>query len=145
MIRNLRLQDKQIYLALAAEFYASPAVLSPVPQSHFEATFSELMRSDVYAEGFLLEREGEAAGYALVAKTFSQEAGGLVVWLEELYIREAYRGRGLGREFFAFLEGRYPTAKRFRLEAEEDNVRAIGLYRRIGYRILPYAQMIKGE
>lgn len=47
MIRRIQLKDKDQYIALAHEFYHSPAVCEPVPDSHFEATFEELMRSDV--------------------------------------------------------------------------------------------------
>ena len=35
--------------------------------------------------------EGEIVGYLLTAKTYSREAGGLVLWLEEMYMRPAYR------------------------------------------------------
>jgi ribosomal protein S18 acetylase RimI-like enzyme len=92
----------------------------------------------------MLECDGEPAGYGLTAKTFSQEAGGYVIWLEELYIREQFRSRGLGSEFFAYVEKKYAgQAARFRLEVEEDNVRAISLYKRLGYEALDYTQMIK--
>ena len=53
-----------------------------------------------------------------------------------------YRSCGLGREFFAYLEENLPAA-RYRLEVEEDNERAISLYRRLDYEVLPYVQMIK--
>lgn len=72
----------------------------PVPDSYLEKTFEECMKSDTYAELFILEWEGEIAGYGLIAKTFSQEAGGMVYWLEELYILEEYRSKGLGRGVF---------------------------------------------
>lgn len=143
MIRKLTAQDREIYLSLAHAFYQSSAVLAPVPDSHLEATFDELMRSDVYAEGYLLEWEGEAAGYALISKTFSQEAGGLTVWLEELFVLPEYRSHGLGRSFLEFLGREYAAAKRLRLEVEAENVRAVALYEKLGFRVLPYAQMVK--
>ena len=142
MIRKIEPSDKEIYFQLANEFYSSDAVLSPVPESHFENTFQELMRSDVYAEGFLLVSDGEVAGYALLAKTFSQEAGGLTVWIEELYVREQFRSRGLGSEFFSFLEEKIP-AKRYRLEIEPENERAVALYQHRGFKWLEYHQMVK--
>ena len=124
MIREFTSQDRKLYVEMASEFYHSPAVLHPVPDAFFE--------------------RGEPAGYGLTAKTFSQEAGGYVIWLEELYIREQFRSRGLGSEFFAYVEKKYAgQAARFRLEVEEDNVRAISLYKRLGYEVLDYTQMIK--
>lgn len=144
MIRKLRSEDREVYLQMAHDFYHSSAVLYPVPDSYLEATFDECMRSEDYCLAFLLESEGETAGYALITKTFSQEAGGYVYWLEELYILEQFRSKGLGREFFAYMEETRPdNVKRFRLEVEEENERAASLYARLGYKPLDYNQMVK--
>jgi ribosomal protein S18 acetylase RimI-like enzyme len=42
-----------------------------------------------------------------------------------------------------FMEDEYPSAKRFHLEVAEENTRAIELYKKLGYEILEYVQMIK--
>ena len=99
MIRKFNRNDKQIYIEMAHEFYHSDAVLHPVPDEHFGKTVEEALRKDGFAEIFMLEYDGTPAGYVLTAKSFSQEAGGMVVWIEEIYIRSAYRSKGLGREF----------------------------------------------
>lgn len=142
-IRPLTVADRAVYLELVHAFYHSDAVLHPVPDCYFERTFDELMRSDAYAECYLFETEAGVAGYALLAKTFSQEAGGMVLWIEELYVKESCRSMGIGSAFFAFLEERYPQICRIRLEVEEENIRARELYRRRGFTSLPYLQMIK--
>lgn len=103
MIRKMRSEDKKTYMEMAREFYHSDAVLHPVPDTYFERTADEALRSDVYAEIFLFECENEAAGYGLIAKTYSQEAGGMVWWIEEVYVREAFRSKGIGREFLHIL------------------------------------------
>lgn len=144
MIRKMRSEDKKTYMEMAREFYHSDAVLHPVPDTYFERTADEALRSDVYAEIFLFECENEAAGYGLIAKTYSQEVGGMVWWIEEVYVREAFRSKGIGREFFAYLDKVKGSAvTRMRLEVEEDNTRAVALYKKLGYKPLEYAQMIK--
>lgn len=143
MIRKIEERDREAYLRMAGDFYRSDAVFRQIPEPYFETTFRELMRSDQYTEGYLLEERNEAAGYALLAKTFSQEAGGPVVWIEELYVRPGFRGRGLGHEFFAYLKDHLPDGvKRVRLEAEPENRKAVALYRRMGFSDLPYSQMV---
>ena len=144
MIRKMTESDRDLYIEMAEEFYHSDAVLHPIPRAHFEKTAEEALKSGTYAEIYLLEYEGKTAGYGLTARTFSQEAGGQVLWIEELYIREAFRSRGLGREFFAYLEEKNTgEIARLRLEVEADNTRAISLYERLGYEVLDYVQMIK--
>ncbi len=143
MIRKLNQNDRSLYLRLTREFYDSDAVLAPVPEEYRVATFEELLRSDAYAQCYFLCDGENPVGYALLAKTFSQEAGGVVLWLEEIFLRPESRGKGLGKEFFAFLDTL--GAARLRLEAEPDNARAIALYRSLGYSELPYLQMVKAS
>ncbi len=144
MIRPITSDDRAQYIAMCREFYSGDAVLHPVPEDYFQRTFDALMAHTPFAAAHLIEQDGETAGYALLAKSFSQEAGGVVIWIEELYIRPQFQGKGLGTAFFRFLEAQNDgTVKRYRLEYEPDNVRGAALYRRLGFTPLPYGQMIK--
>ncbi len=146
MIRPITKDDFIDYMAMATEFYHSDAVLHPIPESHIEQTFKEVTTLSLYTEGYLFEYHGKAAGYSLLAKTYSQEAGGMVLWIEELYVRPEYRNKGLGSAFFGFLENKAKNqVVRIRLEVDEDNEKAMALYERMGYRPLHYRQMYKGK
>ncbi len=144
MIRKLTAEDKESFLSLTREFYHSDAVMHPIPDEYHSAAFDEMMRSDVYADGFLIYDKEELAGYAMTAKTYSHEAGGLTVWIEELYLSPAYRGKGLGHEFFAFAEAFYgKDLRRMRLETEPENEKAEKLYRNLGFDVLGYRPFVK--
>lgn len=144
MIRKIEKKDRDLYITLAEEFYRAGVTLDVVDTKNIEATFDELMRSDEYAECYIIEHEGNTAGFALLAKTFSQEAGGMVIWIEELYLRPEYRSLGLGSEFFKFLEdNKADNIKRLRLEVEEENTRVVKLYKRMGFKMFAYDQMVK--
>ena len=95
----------------------------------------------------LLEQDGETAGYGLLSLKYSHEAGGLELWVEELYVRPAFRGHGLGHEFFAWLRGLSAAEhiRRIRLETEPENERAAALYARMGFSPLGYCQMFREE
>ena len=143
MIRKLTKADEQLYMAMTEEFYNSEAVLHAIPEENRRACFEELMRSDVYLECYIFETDkGEIAGYALLDKMFSHEVGGILVWVEELYVRPDFQGHGIGGAFFAYLEKNVPAA-RYRLETEPENEGARALYKRKGYRELGYLQMVK--
>lgn len=142
MIRKMTPADHELYKTLSLEFYATDAVEHPLPPSHFDAVFAEILRGGPYMDGYILCADGEDAGYAAVSKMWAVEAGGLCVWVEDIYIRPQHRGKGLGGEFFRFLKEAYPEANRLRLEVEEENTAAVALYRKHGFRFLPYRQMI---
>lgn len=143
VIRKFKESDRQTYLALAEAFYADgDAVDHPVPPEHAARTFDALMDHTPYVDAFLAEEEGTPMGFALLAITWSNEAGGLTVWVEELLVLEGARGKGVGRALMDTVQKAYPKASRFRLEVTQNNARAIQLYETIGYKNLAYDQMI---
>lgn len=145
MIRRYEASDRRTVTEMLDEFYHSPAVLHPIPRAHFEKTLNAAEAGNPCVRLYVIENGGQTAGYALLALTFSNEAGGDVVWLDEIYIRPEFQGKGLGNEFFDFLEKEFASAARFRLEVEADNDGAVRLYERRGFRPLEYRQFIKGE
>ncbi len=143
MIRPIEPRDREAYFAMAKAFYQTDAVMHPIPDAHFETTWEEVMRSSHYAAADILEADGETVGYALYAKNFSQEAGGMVLWVEEVFVREEHRGKGYGRAFFEqLLKALPPEVRRVRLEAERDNERAVRLYESLGFEWMEYESMM---
>lgn len=142
MLRLFTSSDRADYCRLAHEFYRSDAVDHTIPDDFISRTADAVLAGTPYAAIYMLEQDGQLAGYALLALTWSQEAGGLAVWVEELYVLPQFRGQGLGSAFFRELEGLYPSAARFRLEIEPDNLRARALYAKMGFEGLNYGQMI---
>ena len=141
MYRRITADDRELYYRYVDAFYHSGAVFTPVPKENFAITFDEMMRSDDYMWGYILEDKGTPCGFALLSKTFSQEAGGISVTLEEIYIEPAHRGKGIGTDFLRDLCGNQ-AYKRIRLEVEDDNIPAKRLYERMGFIELPYLQMV---
>lgn len=141
MIRRLTKADKDIFMRMSEEFYSSDAVLHNVPEEYHTRLFNELIRSDEYTYAYIFECDNRAVGYALLAKKYSREAGGIELWLEEFYVMPEYRGKGFGKEFLnLFSEA---DVARLRLETEPDNLRAQALYRSFGFYPLEYQQFIK--
>lgn len=142
-LRKINQNDKNEFMTMSRDFYNSDAVSAPVPENFHEQAFSDLMAGTPYAECLFFTHENQVAGFALLAKTYSREAGGECVWVEELYLKPEFRGMGAAKRFFGKLSALYPAA-RYRLEVEPDNERAKKLYRACGFTSLPYEQMKKG-
>lgn len=144
MIRKFVPEDREDYIRFSTEFYNSSAVDKPVPREHFEQGFDEMMRSDVYVQGYMLVCDGNNVGYCVTMKTYSVEAGGITIWIDELFVLEEYRSKGLGREIFKYIEENGDKKlRRIRLEVELENGRAISLYKKMGFEPAPYDGMWK--
>lgn len=144
MIRKFVPEDREDYIRFSIEFYNSSAVDKPVPREHFEQGFDEMMRSDVYVQGYMLVCDGNNVGYCVTMKTYSVEAGGITIWIDELFVLEEYRSKGLGRELFKYIEENGDKKlRRIRLEVELENGRAISLYKKMGFEPAPYDGMWK--
>jgi GNAT superfamily N-acetyltransferase len=79
---------------------------------------------------------GETAGYLCVTLCYSLEFDGRFALLDELYLEEAWRGKGIGAQAIAFAEewSRARGLAAIRLEVARANSRAIELYRREGFK-----------
>ena len=141
--RDMTLQDRDIVLPMVDEFYHSDAVDHPVEPSVLERSFlAAADPEEPLLRGVLIYDEGEVAGYLYVTQCYSAEVGGRCIFIEEIFVAQAFRGRGVGRAVLDWLEEQYPDARRFRLEVTQVNQGAVRLYQRMGYQYLRYDQMV---
>ncbi|MDL2260019.1 GNAT family N-acetyltransferase [Deltaproteobacteria bacterium OttesenSCG-928-K17] len=144
MIRPFAKSDFETYLAMSHEFYNSDATDHQVPEDHFRRTFEESVKGSPLARAWMVIDPGqpdEPAGYLLASITWGNEFGGRVSWLEELYLKEAARGKGLGRQALEDAMEELKTkdgVKGFRLEVAPANAAVSDLYRRMGFTKVPY-------
>ena len=141
-IRQMVESDRAAVMDMMQTFYSSPAVLTNGSAEIFEADIDACVSDSPYAEGYVFEDGGEVIGYGMLAKSFSTEFGKPCIWIEDLYIKESYRGLGIGSAFFKLIGEKYADHL-FRLEAEEENERAIAVYKKNGFEVLPYLEMKK--
>ena len=141
-IRFMAESDRREVIDMMRVFYASPAVFTNGSEEIFEADVDNCIGDSPFLEGFVIEGESEIMGYAMVAKSFSTEFGKSCIWIEDIYIKEKYRGCGLGSEMLRFISENYDNCI-FRLEVEEENESAIRVYRKSGFSPLPYMEMKK--
>jgi ribosomal protein S18 acetylase RimI-like enzyme len=138
----MRESDRDAVKEMMSVFYASEAVATNGSEEIFESDISECVSDSPYAEGYIFEENSNILGYAMLAKSFSTEYGKKCIWIEDIYIKDEFRGMGIGSRFFDYLKESYPTAL-LRLEVEEENERAVKVYQKNGFDFMPYLEMKK--
>ena len=141
-IRLMSFLDKEEVLQMMIVFYESEAVLSNGSNEIFNSDFDNCVNDNPYLEGYVFCLEDKILGYAMIAKSFSTEFGKPCIWIEDLYIKDEYRNKGIGSKFFKFIEEKYPNTI-MRLEVEESNEVALHVYKKEGFKILPYIELKK--
>ena len=141
--RDMTPQDRDIVLPMVEEFYHTDAVTHIVPTQIMERSFQAAIDpEEPLLRGTLVYEGEELAGYVYLTLCYSAEVGGRCLFIEEIFLNEPFRGRGLGREIMAWMESEYPDVRRLRLEVTEVNKSAIRLYEKSGYQYLRYDQMV---
>lgn len=139
----MKADDRDEVIAMMRVFYDSPAVIHKSSDEILMRDFDDCVGDMPFLRGFMLEFDGDAAGYAMVSLGYTTEYGGVCVWLEDLYIKPEYRRFGIATELLAYIEREFPDAVRFKLEVEQENEPAYACYFRGGYRMSDYGLMTK--
>lgn len=139
--RKMTAADAPTVIDMMRTFYASPALITHGSEEIFRNNVRACLAEGPYASGWMLESDGEAAGYAMLAHSYSTEFGRECVWVEDLYLLPAFRGQGAGSAFLQMVRRAYPGAV-IRLEVERGNDQALAVYRKNGMEELPYREMI---
>lgn len=142
-IRKITESDRQRVMEMMRDFYSSDATWLLPSDEIFNNDITECISDSPFADGFVFtDEEGTVRGYAMIAHSFATEFGRRCIWIEDLYLEKELQGTGLASEFLAYIQSAYPEAVH-RLESEDDNEHANGIYRRKGFRRMPYIEMIR--
>lgn len=99
-----------------------------------EEGIRQTLFSDKYAETIIGEADGNPVGFALFFHNYSTFLGQPGIYLEDLFVREEYRGRGYGRELFLYL-AKVAVERgcgRFDWSCLDWNANSIAFYRKMG-------------
>lgn len=140
--RKMNNIDKAEVLSMMKTFYSSDAVATNGSNEIFENDFQNCINNSPYLEGYVFIKDNEITGYAMLAKSFSTEFGKPTIWFEDLYLKSEFRGFKIIPNFIKYIENLYPNVI-FKLEVEDYNEHAIHVYKKMGFKKLPYIEMQK--
>ncbi len=91
-------------------------------------THPDSLRVDVFKE------QQQIVGYALLYSFWSNEYGGWVLTLDELYVKPLYRSRGISSLYIQTLENQSSNHVLLALEVMPENDKAKSLYSKLGFK-----------
>jgi GNAT superfamily N-acetyltransferase len=132
-LRTAGVDDLDLVLDLMQGLYACDHI--PFDPARARRALLELLADSSLGQVCLVEAGGEAIGYAVLTLGYSLEFAGRYALLDEVFIREAWRGKGAGRQILAVLENlcRALGLQALRLEVERTNRGARNLYTKMGF------------
>lgn len=126
-------QHADLVTTLTQEFYTVEHLT--LHERRARGAVEELLAHRALGAIFLVSLDAAVVGYGVITFGFSLEFHGRFALLDEPYLRDSARGRGLGKACLAFVEEfcRHEGIASIRLEVAHDNERAQAIYRRAGY------------
>ena len=131
--RKAKKADTNILKTLLREYYRFDR--QQVSNEKIASSLNFALQDNPYVSIWLIDVADNVAGYLVIAIGFTIEAGGKDGFLDELFLREPFRGSGVGRKALEFAIALCPTLEiqRLSLEVENHNTRARRLYKDIGF------------
>ena len=126
--KPLEITDISTITQMMQDFYAIDNY--PMDVEVTKNLFQEFISNDHLGKSWLIYSESEIVGYIILTFIFSFEYGGKIAFLDELFIKETARGKGIGKEAIQFIQREVPklSLKLLYLEVEPHNENAQKLY-----------------
>ncbi len=84
----------------------------------------------------VVENKEEIIGYCLLINYWSNEYGGNILHIDELFIKQDYRSKGIGSQLiYQLAKSKFADAVSLQLEVTPDNARAKKLYEKLGFKV----------
>lgn len=125
--------DIDLAVAMMREFYAIDGY--PIDASISQKLFSQFIDDSTLGKAWLILSDNDVVGYIILTFIFSFEFKGKIAFIDELYIMDKARGKGIGRDTvdFAKAEAEKYGVKMLYLEVEHHNSAAQKLYEYAGF------------
>ena len=126
--KPLEITDISTITQMMQDFYAIDNY--PMDVEVAKNLFHEFISNEHLGKSWLIYSENEIVGYIILTFIFSFEYGGKIAFVDELFIKETARGKGIGKEAIQFIQAEVPklSLKLLYLEVEPHNENAQKLY-----------------
>ena len=132
--RRFQPDDRAQLRQMIFQLYEEDPDGEPISDEKIDRTISELSRHPQKGRLMVFVEAGEIVGYSILINYWSNEFGGNVLNIDELFVKEAWRSRGIGSRFIDSLcVDTENNAVALELEVNPSNHRARACYERLGF------------
>jgi len=142
-VRLARAADAARLLELIGEYYSYDGIAFDAKS--VGPALRKLLRDQSLGCVWIIRHGAALAGYVILTFNYDLEFGGMQGIVTDLYLREKYRGQGLGRKALDCVED-YCRARKIsaiELQVEHENKAAQRFYRKLGFHRLSRMVMDK--
>lgn len=131
--KSVETADIETIAIMMQEFYAIDNY--PINTDVSKALFQEFISNENLGKSWLILSNTKIVGYLILTFVFSFEYQGKIAFLDELYVIEKARGKGIGGKALEFVQNECHklSLKLIYLEVEQHNEKAQKLYLASGF------------
>ena len=132
---SLKIDQIEIITSMMKDFYAIDNY--PIYIEITKKLFQDFISDENLGRCWLIYNDTEIVGYFILTFIFSFEYKGRIAFIDELYINENQRGKGIGKHIINFIKEQIPklSLKLLYLEVEHHNENAQKLYIANGFEV----------
>jgi ribosomal protein S18 acetylase RimI-like enzyme len=132
--RKLEESDKEEVVAMIQAFYEEDMSGKRKAKEQVYKSLEAFEKHPDYGSVTVFTAEEIIVGYCIIVHFYSNEYGGMMLYIDELYVVPEYRGKGIATDFIRQLRGNNEIdCVAMKLEVLPYNTKAFKLYERLGF------------
>lgn len=134
--------DREDLLEMMFSLYGEDPEGLEISEEKINSTINEYKNNPQKTNIWLFKKGIENVGYALLVYCWSNEYGGNILIVDELYVAKNHRGKGIATGFLKHIET-FENIVALKLETTPSNKRAMEHYKKTGFTPSTNTHLIK--
>jgi ribosomal protein S18 acetylase RimI-like enzyme len=136
-------EEQVIVRGMIHRFYATDPHMGDINDEKITSTFDEFSKSPEKGSILVIKRDELRVGYSILVNFWSNESGGNILDIDELFVEEHERGQGAGTSLIKFvINTRMNDCVAVELGVISGNDRAQKLYEQLGFHLSSNSRLI---
>ena len=142
--KKYRDDDNTEIKKLITDLYREDSCGEPMTEDKINKTLHELESRPDKGSVWIFIYKNRIVGYSILINYWSNEHGGNILAIDEIYVKPSFRNRGIGSAFIRFIISNSDVSvKLLTLEVTPENNKAFKYYKNKGFTLSGNRHMIK--